>query len=162
LSRDTAHDEAATSDTSLHGARIWITADGQIGYDASTVSASFKAQLQALAAGQDATDSFIYAIRLGDGTLSWATATVHFSGQNDARPMERGASTATGKIIEQADVTGSVGADSTGGTIAFADVDLSDTHSVSQTGPSFAWSGGTLSPAQLASLAGASTLSLTE
>src|SRR3954463_11914273 len=37
LARDTARIEAASSDRSAHGARIWITADGKVGYDASTL-----------------------------------------------------------------------------------------------------------------------------
>jgi len=83
LTQDTARTEALSSDTSLNGARIWITADGKIGYDASTLTAAFRGSLQSLATGQDATDSFIYAIRLGNGALSWATAVVHFRGTDD-------------------------------------------------------------------------------
>src|SRR5438045_2119201 len=48
LTQDTTRVEATSSDTSLHGAKIWITADGKVGYDASTLDAGFKAQLQAL------------------------------------------------------------------------------------------------------------------
>jgi len=63
--------------------KIWITADGKVGYDASA-SAAFVEQLQHLAAGEYLTDSFTYAIRLGNGTLSWATVTVQIAGVNDA------------------------------------------------------------------------------
>ena len=66
LTQDTARAEATSSDTSLNGAKIWITADGKVGYDASALSA----QIAALSAGEFFTDSFIYAIRLGNGTLS--------------------------------------------------------------------------------------------
>src|SRR5437763_288370 len=59
LTQDTARFEAASTDTSLHGAKIWITAGGQIGYDAATLDAAFRAQLQALAQGQDLIDTFI-------------------------------------------------------------------------------------------------------
>ena len=31
-----------------NGAKIWITADGKVGYDACTLTDAFKAQLQAL------------------------------------------------------------------------------------------------------------------
>ncbi|MDA9494801.1 beta strand repeat-containing protein, partial [Bradyrhizobium sp. CCBAU 11361] len=79
LTQDTARAEATSSDTSLNGAKIWITADGKVGYDASALSA----QIAALSAGDFFTDSFIYAIRLGNGTLSWATATVRIAGVND-------------------------------------------------------------------------------
>ena len=40
--------------------------------------------INALAAGDHIHDSFTYAIRLGNGTLSWTTTTVDIYGQNDA------------------------------------------------------------------------------
>src|SRR5690349_22602698 len=52
LTQDTARVEATSADTSLHGAKIWITSSGRVAYDASTLDASFRAQLQALAEGQ--------------------------------------------------------------------------------------------------------------
>ena len=54
------------------------------------------------------------------------------------------------------------GLDTASGTIAFHDVDLNDTHAVSQGAPTFAWSGGSLSDAQKVALTAAGTLSLTE
>ncbi|MFB9984904.1 VCBS domain-containing protein, partial [Mesorhizobium kowhaii] len=42
------------------------------------------AQVQALAEGQVLYDKLTYAIRLGNGTLSWATTYVKFTGANDA------------------------------------------------------------------------------
>jgi VCBS repeat-containing protein len=41
------------------------------------------ADVKALAAGDHIHDSFIYAIQLGNGTLSWATAAVDIYGKND-------------------------------------------------------------------------------
>lgn len=90
LVQDTARTEALSTDTSRGGARIWITSDGQVGYDAGTLSGAFTQQLQALNAGEYLYDSFTYAIRLGNGTLSWATATLQFAGANDA-PVVTGA-----------------------------------------------------------------------
>src|SRR5207302_1706186 len=58
LTQDTARAESTTTDTSLNGAKIWITADGKVGYDASALST----QIDALAAGEFFTDSFIYSI----------------------------------------------------------------------------------------------------
>ncbi|MGE5567308.1 MAG: tandem-95 repeat protein [Parcubacteria group bacterium] len=84
LTKDGARAESTSGDTSANGAKIWITTDGQVGYDANTLSASFKAALQALGDGQTMTDTFTYAIRMANGTLSWATATVTFNGVNDA------------------------------------------------------------------------------
>jgi VCBS repeat-containing protein len=162
LVQDTARIEAMSSDTSLNGARIWITADGKVGYDPSTLSAAFKAHLQALAVGQDATDSFIYAIRLGNGTLSWATAVVHFQGLNDAPVITSGAAAAGGAFNELPNVTGSAAQDQASGTITFQDVDLIDTHTVTQTAATFNWSGGTLNAAQTSALTAASTQLLTK
>jgi len=84
LAQDLARTEAASTDTSLNGARIWITADGQVGYDASTLSSAALAQIQGLGAGQYFTDTFTYAIRMANGTLSWATAQIKIAGTNDA------------------------------------------------------------------------------
>ncbi len=71
LTQDIARAAATSTDTSANGARIWITADGKVGYDSATLSAGFRASLQTLAEGEDATDTFTYAIRLGNGTLAW-------------------------------------------------------------------------------------------
>ncbi|HKX42735.1 MAG TPA: VCBS domain-containing protein, partial [Burkholderiaceae bacterium] len=92
LTQDIVRTEALTTDLSAHGAKIWITTDGKVGYDAATLSADFKDQLQHLSSGQFLTDTFTYAIRLGNGTLSWATATVQIAGVNDA-PVVTGAVT---------------------------------------------------------------------
>ncbi|EJM46898.1 VCBS repeat-containing protein, partial [Pseudomonas sp. GM33] len=127
LTQDTARAEAMSSDTSKNGAKIWITPDGKVGYDAATFSSDFKAQLQSLAAGEVLTDSFTYAIRLGNGTLSWATATVQFSGVNDGVTISLGAQ--AGTVTEDAATTASATDSLTAsGTIVFTDVDLSDTH----------------------------------
>ncbi|OXR30036.1 hypothetical protein PSJE_25050, partial [Pseudomonas jessenii] len=127
LTQDTARAEATSSDTSKNGAKIWITSDGKVGYDAATFSTAFKAQLQALAVGELLTDSFTYAMRLGNGTLSWATATVQFSGMNDGVTISLGEQ--AGTVTEDADTTASTTDSLTAsGTIVFNDVDLNDTH----------------------------------
>src|ERR1044072_7546365 len=81
LQQDTARAEAVSSDYSANGAHIWITADGKVGYDASTLNAAFVSKLDSLPAGQSLTDTFSYAIRLGNGTLSWATVSVQISAE---------------------------------------------------------------------------------
>ncbi|MBN3861189.1 type I secretion C-terminal target domain-containing protein [Pseudomonas frederiksbergensis] len=136
LVQDTCRIEATSTDTSFNGAKIWITSDGKVGYDAATLSTAFKAQLQALAAGASLTDSFTYAIRLGNGTLSWATAQVQFAGMNDSVTMSIGMQ--AGTVTEDAATTpsptdslSSTDSLSATGTIAFSDVDLSDTHTAS-------------------------------
>ncbi|MGZ2413112.1 VCBS repeat-containing protein, partial [Sphingomonas sp. F9_3S_D5_B_2] len=117
LSQDTARAESTSTDKSFGGARIWITSDGKVGYDASAFNF--------LGAGQTFTDHFTYAIRLGNGTLSWATVYVTLTGTNDGPTIA--ASTQTGLVTEDSTPT------STGGHFAFADVDLTDTHTVTVT-----------------------------
>src|SRR5689334_13036809 len=79
LYQDTARVEALSTDYSAHGAHIWITSDGKVGYDTSTLDPAFRAQLNALNVGQSLSDTFTYAIRMGgSGTLSWTTVTVQF------------------------------------------------------------------------------------
>ena len=80
--QDAARVEAVSTDYSANGAHIWITSDGRVGYDAATLGLSFKSELDQLAPGQFLYDTFTYAIRLGNGTLSWATATVQIEGSD--------------------------------------------------------------------------------
>jgi VCBS repeat-containing protein len=122
-------DLVGSANFSLHGATIKITADGKVSYDASTLDASFVADLQHLGAGQFATDSFTYAIRLGNGTLSWATATVQIAGVNDAPAITSAASNVN--VTELANTASSATPDGTAGAIAFTDLDPADTHSAS-------------------------------
>ncbi|MDP2008537.1 MAG: Ig-like domain-containing protein [Phenylobacterium sp.] len=67
----------AVTATSAMGATITIVGD-KIGYAAN--SATF----EALGAGQVATDTFSYVIKLGNGALSVATVSVNVTGTNDA------------------------------------------------------------------------------
>ncbi|MCJ9728895.1 VCBS domain-containing protein, partial [Bradyrhizobium sp. PRIMUS42] len=117
---------AATGDRSALGARIWIEADGTVHYDKGDINV----QLQALATGQTLTDTFTYAIQLGNGTLSWATVTLQFNGANDSVFIT--SSPQSGSVVEDANATPDL-SDSQGaaGTISFNDADLSDTHSAS-------------------------------
>ncbi|MGY4291831.1 VCBS repeat-containing protein [Bradyrhizobium sp. LM2.7] len=112
-----------TSDHSALGARIWIESDGSIHYDKGDINA----QLQALAVGNTLTDTFTYAIQLGNGTLSWATVVLQFSGAND--PVYITSSPQSGTVVEDAPATpDSSDPLSAAGTISFSDVDLSDGH----------------------------------
>lgn len=76
-------DDDAVVESSTNGASISINADDTVNYDTSSLDASFLDTLSSLTEGQSIEDSFVYAIRLGNGTLSWATATVEFEGMND-------------------------------------------------------------------------------
>jgi VCBS repeat-containing protein len=70
------------TDTSMRGAKIWITADGKVGYQLTPDAIK---GLQYLAEGKTIEDSFTYAIQMGNnGALSWATAKVTIVGTNDA------------------------------------------------------------------------------
>lgn len=74
----TAQFPVSTSAETLKGATISVNLDGTIHYDASGLN------LAALAEGELLVDSFVYTIRMANGTLSTATATVTTTGVNDA------------------------------------------------------------------------------
>ena len=73
-------DTTKGSEFSAKGATIWMTTDGKLAYDASALAD----QLGRLNQGEIFEDSFSYAIQLGNGTLSVATAIVKIIGVNDA------------------------------------------------------------------------------
>jgi len=87
--KDLLNQTGSSEVISAMGARISITPDGKVAY---TFTPELQAELQSLSEGQFATDTFTYAIRFGNGTLSWATATVKIAGVNDA-PVLTGTST---------------------------------------------------------------------
>lgn len=101
-----------TTAFSASGATISINLDGTIAYDGSTI-----AGLQALHAGETWTDTFTYTIRMAEGALSTATATVTIAGANDP-------------AVFTGDDTGSVFEDGvlvTSGTLVVTDVDHDET-----------------------------------
>src|SRR4051794_31307460 len=53
---------AQTSDKSALGARIWIGTDGNVHYN----KANIEGQIQALGVGETLTDTFTYAIQMGN------------------------------------------------------------------------------------------------
>ena len=119
--------------------------------------AANKAHAQSLAAGE--TDTEVFTITLSDkhgGTTSQDVA-VTVVGVNDAPTVT--SAVATGSVTELANHTNdTTDKDQASGTIAFADPDLTDTHTVTQATPTFTWSGGTLTAAQQSALTAASTL----
>jgi VCBS repeat-containing protein len=72
-------DTAAVVETSVKGASFWIGTDGKIYYDASALSA----QINALGAGAQFTDTIQYTIKMSNGTLSVGTLTVIVKGAED-------------------------------------------------------------------------------
>jgi VCBS repeat-containing protein len=149
LIQDTARAEALSTDRSAHGAKIWITADGKVGYDASA-SAAFVEELQHLAAGEYLTDSFTYAIRLGNGTLSWATATVQIAGANDA-PVVTSALVSDTIAETNATLTDS-------GAITFTDADHGAVNTATLTSSAVTATGVTLTAGQIAAFESAFTI----
>jgi VCBS repeat-containing protein len=90
-------------------------------------------QFATLAPGQTATDSFTYTVDDGHGGTSTATATVSLNSNNvigsgATMLLTSNAAAATGSIAEQPAVTGSVVTDNATGSIAFADIIPTDTH----------------------------------
>lgn len=73
-------DIAGIAEHSALGAHISITDDGKIAY---AYTQELRDQLSSLSSGEILTDTFTYAIQLGNGVLSWATATVEIAGVND-------------------------------------------------------------------------------
>jgi VCBS repeat-containing protein len=119
-------DAACVPELSDKGARIWIES-GKIRYDASVFNY--------LGAGESVCDKFTYAIRMSNGTLSWATVTITINGTNDGPDIRVGSGD-----------TGSAGLNETNsglcktGTLTVTDPDTSDTISTtialtSATGP---------------------------
>ncbi|WP_420474552.1 VCBS domain-containing protein [Noviherbaspirillum sp. ST9] len=76
----TAQFPVVTSVTLASGAKITMNADGTVGYDASALQST----LQAYAAGETFTDTFVYTVRMANGALSTAKVTVAIAGANDA------------------------------------------------------------------------------
>ncbi len=109
--------------TSAAGATVTVAADGTAGYDPGGL-------FQGLALGESATDSFTYTIADLAGARATATVTVHIAGVNDGPEIDAAASVVEGGVTEIADGGPGENVDvlSTGGSIAFSDVDVTDTH----------------------------------
>ena len=98
---------------SQYGATIAIRADGTVAY---TMTEASRAHFNSLGAGEFGYDSFTYAIRLGNGTLSWATATVEIRGVNDAPVVTNAAAELAGSVQEDTTLAAS-------GQLSASDVD---------------------------------------
>ena len=120
--------------------------------------------IQYLAEGETITAT--YTITVGDNsnssndTSAGQVVTVVITGTNDAPTITSGISAASATVPELAETTGSTSLDTAGGTVTFNDVDLTDTHEVTQSTATFAWSGGTLTPTQINDLTSASSRTL--
>ena len=109
----TVQDAIGAVQYSARGTEIRITVDGKVSYTMTTAST---ASFQSLEAGQIGTDTFTYAIRLSDGTISLASTFVEIMGTNHAAVIT---GTSTASLSE------SNAAQKTGGTLSATDVDSS-------------------------------------
>ena len=120
--------------------------------------------LDFLGAGETATVTAAITLDDHQGGTDTATVTVKIDGSNDAPVLAADTSGVNGlhAIAERPGETGDTDTDSASGTLSFTDVDLTDTHKVTESGPTYVWSGGMLNTAQIGALTSAGTLALTE
>jgi VCBS repeat-containing protein len=128
LANDSVPDLIATLTNTQpsHGSVTLIRTSGA---PATADTASFvytpdSAHWQYLAVGETATDTFTYTVTDSDGDTRTATVTVTITGANDAPTIS--AAVSTGAVVEDAAVAAT-------GTVDFADVDLSDSHTATST-----------------------------
>ena len=137
------------------------TGSGSIGFTYSAADGSF----DFLAAGETLKVTYDVTVSDNHGGSSMQPVTITITGTNDAPVLAADSSGADGvhAINELAGKTGDTADhDSASGALSFTDADLSDTHTVSQAAPTYAWSGGSLTTAQTNALTAAATLALTE
>ncbi|TIV51200.1 MAG: hypothetical protein E5V88_17435 [Mesorhizobium sp.] len=97
--------------------------------------------LQALGAGDQINETFTYAIKLGNGTLSWASVNVNIQGTNDGATITA-APGADSAVVEAGGVAnGTLGDPSAHGQLIISDVDAGQNHF--QTPPSLQGTYGT-------------------
>ncbi|MEO5378281.1 MAG: VCBS domain-containing protein, partial [Magnetococcus sp. DMHC-6] len=107
---------ARTTSTSKLGVPIAIINE-KISYDINKLLTLYSiTNIQSMAAGEHLTDSFTYAIKLGSGALSWATATVEIVGMNDAAVIT---GVSTSRLTEDSNVN-------SGHLIASGKLDVTD------------------------------------
>src|SRR5262249_19743025 len=112
-----------------------------------------------LAAGEILTLTYTATVNDGHGGVVSQPFTVTITGTDDLPVITSAAQ--TGAVTEDTNIDSSGNLNAAGGTITFTDVDLTDTHTVSASAPTFVWSGGTLTAAQQAALTAASTFTPT-
>ncbi|MCB1665062.1 MAG: tandem-95 repeat protein [Pseudomonadales bacterium] len=122
LEQDAADVTGIAGNRSAFGASLSVTSSGMVAYDSSTIDAGYAADLTGLALGETMTDSFIYAIRLANGTLSWAKASVVLTGVNDTPVVSDVAVLAVedGGSVSGAFVGDDVDSDDDGSTLTYS------------------------------------------
>ena len=140
--------------------------DGSVAFSYAAANSAF----DFLAEGETLTVTYNVTVTDNHGVSSTQPVTVTVTGTNDAPVIAVDTSGEGGTglhgITERADTTGDSSDDTAGGSLAFRDVDLTDTHTVTKSAPGFVWldSEGeplSLSEQQKSALADASTLTLT-
>ena len=111
-----------------------------------------------LAAGQTLTQTYTVTVTDTAGATATHDVVISITGTNDTPTIVGGSTTSSGSFTEADLTTGSATADTVSGSIAFADVDLNDSHSISQAVKSLVWTGGTLTTAQQTALTNAFSL----
>lgn len=121
-----------------------------------------------LADGESVTLNYTVDIDDLHGGIATEHVALTITGSNDAPEVAVDVSGAAGTalhgIAERTNVTGSTDYDTAAGSLAFRDVDLSDTHTFASSEPAFGWqnsAGLSLTLAQMGSLTAASALTLT-
>ncbi|WP_051358569.1 MULTISPECIES: VCBS domain-containing protein [unclassified Afipia] len=120
--------------------------------------------IQYLAEGETITATYTITVKdnssNSNDTSVAKTVTVTITGTNDTPTITSGTAAASATVPELTATTGSATLDPAGGTVTFADVDLTDTHQVTQSSAIFDWSGGTLTSIQINDLTNASARTL--
>jgi len=120
--------DSHTTSVNLAGTRgaVSVNGDGSLRYDAS-------GRFDSLAAGETAIDSFTYTMTDALGAAASATAVITVTGQNDGPTV--GTADLAGLVTRRPDGAPDSGSatHNAGGTIAFGDLDLSDSHILSVT-----------------------------
>ncbi|WP_181179287.1 VCBS domain-containing protein [Mesorhizobium sp. B2-7-1] len=130
-----------TSSTS--GAKFWIGTDNKIHYDATALSA----QINALGAGEQFTDTIQYTIKMSNGTLSVGTLSVVITGTNDAPVITVAAGDHDAATLNETNSPLS-----TNGTLTVSDVDIHDTVKASVTGVTLGGATGSLHAADVVNM----------
>jgi T1SS-143 domain-containing protein len=96
---------------------------------------------------------------------NWTEYSVTFTASSTSTVLSFATTGVNGASIDEVSVQAGTkhiveGIETNTGTITYIDADVTNTHTVTASGPTFAWSGGTLSQAQIDALTNASTLTL--
>lgn len=115
-------DKALTDLVNSDVTTVWETtkAGNQIRINAGKIEFQLGFDAQTLAEGEKYADSFVYAIKLGNGALSYATVNFNLVGQNDGATISAGVSTASAGLPTLTEDSGTYGAS---GTLTVSDVD---------------------------------------